>query len=678
MKYSDSIKYVKGVGEKRAALFAKLGVFDVDALLHLYPRVYRDLSNPVLFAEAPFDRPSCVRARVVSPVIEHKIRSNMTVYKFNISDGVELAEVSLFNVKYLAEKISVGQDYLFYGSVSRNYIKCEMSSPDILDISEKGLKAIYPQTSGLSSKKISDVVKAALDKCPIVETLPQNIIKKYGLCSAEYAIRNIHFPENKQALELAKRRLVFEELFFLQSGILFKKEKRSDKTDVKIIQDKSAEFEQLLPFNFTDAQQRVIKECVTDMMSGRPCRRLIQGDVGSGKTAVAASLCYTSFKNGYQSVVMAPTEILAEQHLQTFKSFFEGTGCRIALLTGAVTKSKKTKLKEALSKGEIDIIIGTHALLQDDVVFANLGLVVTDEQHRFGVEQRTTLASKGADVHMVVMSATPIPRTMSLIIFGDLDISIIDSLPLGRKPIETYCVTSSYRTRAYNYIKKHIDEGRQGYIVCPRVEEGENTSADLVAAKGYFEELKNGAFKDYRLALLHGQMKSKEKDAIMLSFAKGEIDLLIATTVIEVGINVPNAVIMLIENAERFGLSQLHQLRGRIGRGKYGSTCILMTDKSGVDTKARMKLMCSTTDGFKIADEDLKLRGPGDFLGKRQHGLPELKIADLSEDMALFRLAGNAAKELALSDPTLEKTENLGTKREILKIFNNAGNYGYN
>jgi ATP-dependent DNA helicase RecG len=389
--------------------------------------------------------------------------------------------------------------------------------------------------------------------------------------------------------------------------------------------------------------------------------------VGSGKTAVAAALMFACAKNGFQSALMAPTEILAEQHFATLTSMTEKTGIKCGLLTGALTKKQKTTVKESLKNGEIDVIIGTHALLVDDVEFNNLGLVITDEQHRFGVAQRGKLSSKGENVHTLVMSATPIPRTLGLIIYGDLDVSIIDEYPKGRQKIDTYCVNTSYRERIYNYIKKFLDEGRQGYIVCPLVEENENL--DITSAEEYYEQLSANQFKNYSLGLLHGKMKPKEKDALMRKFANNEIQLLISTTVIEVGIDVPNAVIMLIENAERFGLSQLHQLRGRIGRGNFKSDCILISDSTSQDTQKRLNIIKQTTDGFKIADADFELRGPGDFLGKRQHGLPDMKIADLFADREILHLAGKEVEILLQEDPKLKSEENSALRAEIVSLY---------
>ncbi len=675
MDFKTDIRYLKGVGEKRAELFNQLGVKSVGALLQLYPRDYR-IMTPKKLEETEFDVPAAVKATIISPIKQVYIRKNMVLYKFIATDGEEDMAVTIFNNKYVAESLKFGGEYLFYGKVIRNLIGCEMSAPEIYPVGTEDIIPVYPQTSGLTSKAISRVIKIALENCDIEETLSDEIKGKYNLCDIKTALHNIHCPKDKQSIDIARRRLVFEELFYLQTGILFQKSSRTKTTNVKINGNCIREFAANLPFTLTDAQKNAINDAIRDMRSNKPMSRLVQGDVGSGKTMVAAALAFAAAKEGYQSVIMAPTEVLAVQHFTTFQNTMQNSGIRLGLLVGSMTKTAKNKLKTAIENGEIDILIGTHAVLEDDVKFKSLGLVVTDEQHRFGVEQRTVLSSKGNNPHMLVMSATPIPRTMSLIFYGDLDISIIDSLPSGRQPIETYLIDSDKRDRAFTFIKNHLDSGRQAYIVCPAVEE--NEAIDIKAATEYYETVKDGAFSGYSVGLLHGKMRPKEKDKVMTEFKNGDIRLLISTTVIEVGVDVPNAVIMMIENAERFGLSQLHQLRGRIGRGKYKSTCILLSDFKSGETAARLKFLTKTVDGFKIADEDLRLRGPGDFLGKRQHGLPELKIADLSCDMLLFREAGAAAKELYNSDPLLKDSKNLAILKEMQKLFKTAKNYGYN
>ena len=672
---NKDIRYFKGVGEKRAKLFNRLGVKDADALFQLYPRSYQDWSNPLTIAAAPFDVPCCIKARIWGSVKEQYIKQNMTIFKFKATDDKSVLSVTIFNNKFLADKLKPGDEYLFYGRADGNLNEKTMSSPEIRKIGYQKIRPVYSATSGLSSNIIEKIMSSGLKDAEFPETLPQQIINQYNLCSRSIAIHNIHFPASLKALDDAKRRLIFEELFVLQIGLLSKKERNNIVSSCVLKEDYTKEFWSKLPFSPTDSQQRVVAECVADMMSGKPMSRLIQGDVGSGKTAIAAALIYCAVKNGMQAAFMAPTEILAEQHFKTLSAFFDGCAFNIENLTGAVTKSQKNKIKEQLLSGNTDIVIGTHALLQNDVQFNNLGLVITDEQHRFGVTQRTLLQLKGNNPHIMVMSATPIPRTLSLVIFGDLDVSTVDALPKGRQKIETYAVTSKLHERVYNYIKKHIDEGRQAFIVCPLVEEGET---NLVPAEEYAKQLSENQFKDYSVGLLHGKMKPKQKDDIMRQFSDGNIQLLVATSVIEVGIDVPNAVVMVVENAERFGLSQLHQLRGRIGRGLYKSTCILISDAQNKETAERLRIMSDTCDGFKIAEYDLKLRGPGDFLGKRQHGLPDLKIANLANDMNTLNITRAAAKEILKSDHDLSNPQNKPLADEVERLFESVSKYGYN
>lgn len=664
---STDIQFLKGVGEKRAVILKSKGIDTVGALLRFYPRAYFDWTDIRPIGDTVIWENACVKAKIITPIKEHFIRNKMVLYRFTVSDGFDKMEITLFNQKYLAQKLRVNREYLFYGRVEGDLFMRQMSSPTVMEGDFKGIEPIYPASKDMSSKNIQKLVKTALASVNLPETLNDEIRSRNGLCNIKFAIENIHFPLSNENLEKAKKRLVFEELFLLQTGLSFLKKHSRGKAGCDIKYNFLNEFEDKIPFSLTNAQKRVINEALNDMSSGRPMNRLVQGDVGSGKTAVAAALMYISVKNGFQSALMAPTEILAEQHFKTLNSIMGNTGIKCGLLTGSLTKKQKTILKNDLKEGNIDLVVGTHALLTDDVEFWNLGLVITDEQHRFGVVQRGKLSSKGKNVHTLVMSATPIPRTLGLILYGDLDISIIDEYPKGRQEIDTYCVDSSYRQRIYNYIKKFLNEGRQGYIVCPLVEE--NEVLDITPAKEYYEKLKDGEFKNYSLGLLHGKMKSKEKDSVMRSFAEGEIQLLIATTVIEVGIDVPNSVIMVIENAERFGLSQLHQLRGRIGRGKFKSSCILISDSKSADTIRRLNVIKNNRDGFKIADEDLELRGPGDFLGSRQHGLPDMKIADLFADREVLQLAGKEVKNLLLSDPKLELANNQELKNEIKELY---------
>lgn len=674
---NKDIKFIKGVGEKRAELFRQLGVVDSDALFALYPRNYEDWSSPKLVSEAPFDLPCCIKAKVVSPIEERYIRRNMTIYKFIAEDekGGTLY-ISIFNNKYISKTIKEGKEYLFYGKADGNLLEKHMSSPLIRPVGYEKIRPIYKTVDGLTSANIEKIISDSIKGYEFPDYLPNDLKLKYNLCDLAVAINRIHFPVKKSDIEIARRRLAFDEMFFLQTALLYKKHKKKS-VGITLKNDYTKEFTNTLPFLLTNSQSNAINDCVLDMSSGNAMNRLIQGDVGSGKTAVAAALIYSVIKNGYQSALMAPTEILAEQHYVTLKQFFKSfADINIALLTGSTTKKEKEQIKSALSCGDIDLIIGTHAIIQEDVVFNKLGLVITDEQHRFGVEQRTKLSSKSNDSHILVMSATPIPRTLSLIVYGDLDISIINELPAGRQPISTYCVTSSLRQRVFDYVKKALNSGNQGYIVCPLVDESES---GLKSATEYFKSLSKNEFSGYNLAILHGKMKSSEKEKIMRGFSEGKIQLLIATTVIEVGINVPNATIMVIENAERFGLSQLHQLRGRIGRGNKKSDCILIADVDSEEKiPKRLKIISSTLDGFKIADEDLKLRGPGDFLGKRQHGLPEMKIADIATDLSLIRAASDAAADFLKEDPTISLPQHIEIRRNVARILKNLMKYGYN
>ena len=548
-----------------------------------------------------------------------------------------------------------------------------MASPTVEPYSETvSMKPVYAQSASLRSKQIERIIKNALlllRETPHTDPIPDSIRRKYKLCHEQYALSSVHFPNSFKDVEIARQRLIFEELFVLQCGLMRLKKRNREKTFSKIQKDFTQDFIKTLPFELTGAQKRAVSECAKSMMQDEPMNRLLQGDVGSGKTVVAASLIYSMVKNGFQCAMMAPTEILAAQHFETLKKLLpENIG--IVLLTGAVTAAKKSKIKNEIKDGTASVIIGTHAILTCDTEFCSLGLVITDEQHRFGVNQRGTLSEKGKNPHVLVMSATPIPRTLSLIIYGDLDISVIDELPKGRKKISTYAVDSSYKTRIYNFIKKHLDMGLQAYIVCPLVEESESA---LTAAAQYAERLSKKEFSSYRVGLLHGKMKAKEKKDTMEKFASGEIQLLVSTTVIEVGIDVPNAAVMVIENADMFGLSQLHQLRGRVGRGTAKSYCILISDATGETAKQRLSVMCKTNDGFVIAEEDLKMRGPGDFFGSKQHGLPKLRIADLLGDMVTLKHTQDAAKEVFSKDPELKHPQNGGLKEAVNRLFEKTG-----
>lgn len=667
MKEQTAIRFLKGVGEKRAAILVKQGIDTVGALLRFFPRAYADWSKLCPIEEAPVGEKVCVKATVVTEIEEHFVRAKMTLYRFVAADetGARML-VTLFNNKYLAARLHRGSTYLFYGEIVEPRFQPQMSSPQIREAGDASIRPIYPASADLSSKAFEKLMQTALASTETVDPLPAEILARNGLCDLQTALREIHFPQSPQALQNARRRLVFEELFLLQTTLLLLREKRKRAVGRVLQADRTAEFESLLPFSFTAAQKRVVAECGAELCGGRRMNRLVQGDVGSGKTAVAAALLYSVAKNGLQGAMMAPTEILAEQHFATLSKFFENTGVQVVLLTGSLKKSQKDAAKAALASGAAAVAVGTHALLTEDVAFADLGLVITDEQHRFGVEQRAKLAAKGDFPHTLVMSATPIPQTLALMLYGDLDISILDEYPKGRQPIETYCVDGGYRARVLNYVKKHLDGGLQGYIVCPLVEAGES---DCKSAEEYYLELANGFFANYRIGLLHGQMKPKEKDAVMRDFADGTVQLLVCTTVVEVGVDVPNAAIMVIENAERFGLSQLHQLRGRIGRGTAKSTCILISDAKDEVTVERLQVIRQNNDGFKIADADLALRGPGDFLGRRQHGLPSFRIADLSADLPTLRKAGEEARAILVNDPTLKLPEHASLRAAAAELY---------
>lgn len=653
MNYGEyDIRYLKGVGEKTARLYNKLGIFTVDDLIRHYPRKYLDYGNTVSVKDAPPDTPVFIKATMITPVKESMIRKGLTLYKCNFSDGETVIKVTIFNNKYLAKALRTFDDYILYGKVEKTFTSASMSSPQIERADKAEVHPVYPTTEKLSVKAISNSVRNALALVgKIPETLSDDILKKYDLVSLDFATRQIHFPTDEKNIEPARHRLIFDELLTLQLGLLKLKEKDVKGNSCKIKKDFTNEFYSLLPFTPTGAQQRAVADCIEDMQSDRMMNRLIQGDVGSGKTAVAGAVIYTVIKNGAQAALMAPTEILATQHFESFKKLFASADVRVALLTGSVKAGEKKEIKRALCNGEIDLIVGTHALIQNDVEFENLGLVCTDEQHRFGVQQRANLAMKGDNPHLMVMSATPIPRTLGLIIYGDLDISLLDELPPGRQEIRTDVVTSAYHKRIYKFIRDAVDRGEQAYIVCSLVDEGES---DLISAKEYADNLAKNEFVGYSVGLLHGKMKPAEKDRVMQSFAEGETQILVSTTVVEVGVDVPNATVMLIENADRFGLSQLHQLRGRVGRGKNKSYCILVSDNKSDSSRERLQVMKHTSNGFDIADYDLKSRGPGDFFGKRQHGLPDLKIADMLEDTETLRQCRECALKMLESDPRLD------------------------
>lgn len=686
LQLEDSVQYLKGVGEKRAQLYHKLGIQTVKDLLMHYPTGYIDLSHPCTIQQAPLYETCAVAATVVSKGREQRIRRGLTLIKVTVTDQAVDMVITFFNMKYSVDALRVGESYIFYGTVAGSLLRKEMRAPQIFRRDDApSFSPVYPLTAGLSSKMIGVNVSQALSLLgeaipePFSPALRQMLSHEFhlSLCQKSFALQAIHFPDSDHSLALARQRLIFEELFFLSLGLAMVRGSNRREQGIAMESRPLEPFYQALPFKLTEAQLRVIRECTSDMTRSEPMNRLVQGDVGSGKTMVAAAAVYFASQNGCQSAIMAPTEILAEQHYKTLRGVLEPLGLRVALLTGSTTQKQKRLLLQELEAGEIDLVAGTHALLEDDIRFCRLGLIVTDEQHRFGVAQRLKLTQKGDNPHTMVMSATPIPRTLAYVLYGDLDISVIDQMPANRLAVESYLIDSQKRERAYGFIKKFLDQGRQAYIVCPLIEhtEGEETplSSELTAATEYARELSRNHFAGYRVGLLHGRMKPAEKEAVMQEFKDGKLDLLVATTVVEVGVDVPNAVVMMIENAERFGLSQLHQLRGRVGRGSWQSYCILVSDNRNPETRQRLKVITSTSDGFRIAEEDLKLRGPGDFFGYRQHGLPMLKLADMLTDVQLLNIAQQAAQRLIALDPRLEQPENRLLRQAAQQMLSVAG-----
>lgn len=676
---NTDIRYLKGIGEKRAELFNKLGVFTIGDLLRYLPRSYEDRTDVREIRDINEGESLCVKGSLASGIRSFRGRTGARVIQVRISDGTGILNMTWFNAPYVEKTLKYDMSFTFFGKVNRRGTIFEMINPVIEPESISGDKMgrilpVYPCTAGLTQNNIRTAVENALNNIDgkIEDIIPQTIRKKYLLMSADDAIRTVHLPTNFDMFEEARRTLAFEEFLILQMGVASAKQYTKGKKAVPIRNVKCiAEFSKELSFELTYAQKRVINEIAADIKKDTPMNRLVQGDVGSGKTIVAAAAMYAVAKSGYTSALMAPTEVLAKQHYKSLSKLFERFGIKTAFLSGGQKAVERRENTELIESGAAKVVIGTHALITGKIKIPNLVLAITDEQHRFGVRQRTVLSGEG-DVHTLVMTATPIPRTLSLILYGDLDVSVIDELPPGRKPISTMAVGENSRKKVENFVLKKLDEGRQAYFICPLVEESEAIEANAVET--YLDELKKGAYKDRKIEALHGRMKPAEKEEIMQRFASGETEALVSTTVVEVGVDVPNATVMVIENAERFGLSQLHQLRGRVGRGEHQSYCVLICGIMGNTIAERMKIMCDTNDGFKISEKDLELRGPGEFLGTRQHGLPSMKAGNLISDMQILRDAHNAALEIFDEDPTLSEPENAKIKDCIKKNMENLGN----
>ena len=648
-RLSDPVTSLKGVGPARAGQLENLNIETLGDLICHFPRGYEDRTKLVPIAELQVDEPACFRAVVMGTPRTAHIRKGLDLTRLTVADHSGRINLTFFNSKFAAENLQYGREYIFYGTVSGDYGGYGVTNPvfeavDAPAVTTRRIMPIYPLTAGLNNGTMTRLIQQTLAVCdPPEEILPPEIRVEYGILPAEKAYTAIHAPATAQEAEQAKKRLIFEEFFVFSAGLSLMRAARAKKRTAPYENVDLAPFLASLPFDLTGAQKRAIGDILSDFQAGTPMNRLVQGDVGSGKTMVAAAAAFCAARNGFQTALMAPTEILAEQHYASLQKLFAPLGIFVVLLTGSQTPKEKRTVREQLQSGQAQIAVGTHALISESTVFAALGLVITDEQHRFGVDQRSRLSAKGHDPHLLVMSATPIPRTLALLRYGDLEVSILDELPPGRQKVDTFLVGESYRARINAFIRRHVAEGHQCFVVCPAVEE--NQELGVKAASAWAETLQKTVFPDLRVRLLHGQMKGAEKEQTMADFAKGGADVLVATTVIEVGVDVPNATLMVIEDADRFGLSQLHQLRGRVGRGSAKSYCILTTHNRSPETLQRLKALCATNDGFKIAEEDLKLRGPGDFFGSRQSGLPAFRVADLSLDMTTLQQAQQASKE---------------------------------
>ena len=675
-KLTDPVTILKGVGPARAKQFAALNIFTLGDLICHFPRGYEDRTKLVTIDALEVDKPACFRAMVMNNPRTNHIRKGLDLTKVQVADHTGRLTLTFFNSRFACENLVYGREYIFYGAVSGDFLGYNMTNPifetpDSPALTTRRVLPIYPLTAGLNNAAVLRTVRQALSICdPPKEVLPPQLRQQFGILGAEDAYRAIHEPKSLEEAEQARKRMIFEEFFLFSAGLSLMRQSRAGKQTTPYRDTEMGEFYGKLPFTLTGAQRRAIGEILSDFRRGVPMNRLLQGDVGSGKTMVAAAAAFCAARNGFQTALMAPTEILAEQHYNSLKKLFAPLGIRVGLLTGSQSLKQKRETREALAAGEIQVVVGTHALLTDATVFASLGLVIADEQHRFGVAQRSRLAAKGNDPHLLVMSATPIPRTLSLILYGDLEVSVLDELPPGRETVETFLVGESYRARINAFIRKQAAEGHQSFVVCPAVEENEELGVKSAAA--WAETLQSTVFPDLRVSLLHGQMKGSEKEQTMTAFARGEADVLVATTVIEVGVDVPNATLMVVEDADRFGLSQLHQLRGRVGRGKAKSYCILVSHNRNAETLARLKALCKTNDGFRIAEEDLRLRGPGDFFGSRQSGLPAFRVADLSMDMATLKQAQEASAQWIEQWGDSDDPEAQELRRRVGELFSRS------
>ena len=669
------VRYLKGVGPKTAERFEKLGILTLSDLLCHYPRRYLDFSKPYSIAEAPADTECVVKAEVFAKPGGRILPGGRRMERITAGDDVSSLEITWFNNPYAAQKLELGQEYYFQGIVTGGMLRRQMVNPQVrtdAQVKSSPFEAVYPQTEGLTSSAIAKCVRQLLPHAELLpDPLPSEMLKKYRLLSKADAVRAIHCPAAEEEAFAARRRLIYEELLVLQLGIGRMKNHGAASTGAPMKKADASPFWESLPFSPTGAQRRAVEEILTDMSGETSMNRLLQGDVGSGKTLVAAAAIWACIRAGYQAALLAPTEILASQHAENLNRLLSPFGMRVALLTGGMKAAARRTTLAAIRDDEADLIVGTHAILSEGVEFARLGLAVVDEQHRFGVRQRGLLAEKAANPHLLVMSATPIPRTLGLLMYGDLDISILDELPPGRTPVKTRCITGKKRADLYGFLDREIDSGRQVYIVCPAIEDAGGSG--LNAVKSYYEDIAKAYLPDRRVGLMHGKLKPKEKAEVMDDFKSGRLDALVSTTVIEVGVDVPNATVMVIENAERYGLSALHQLRGRVGRGAAESWCFLVSDNASESVQKRLKFLCSTSDGFAVAQYDLETRGPGDFFGSRQHGLPTLQIADLMNDTRTLHAAQSEAVALLAEDPLLERPEHALLARQVEQMFDKAG-----